>query len=205
MNIRINISKISNKPIILNIYSQTCPDLTLFDLPGVERIRVGECPKNIELITQNIATKYIEDPLTIILCVIPANSDIATSESLRMAKEIDMSGERTIAVLTKLDIMDEGTDGRKILLNEYIPLKLGYVGIKNRNKQDRINNISMKETKIKEKEFFKSHPAYNNLPSERYGIDSLINKLTQLYFKMVKENYPMIFKAINERKNSVEK
>ena len=108
----------------------------------------------------------LEDPLTIILCVIQANSDIATSESLRMAKEIDMSGERTIAVLTKLDIMDEGTDGRKILLNEYIPLKLGYVGIKNRNKQDRINNISMNETKIKEKEFCKSHPAYNNLPSE---------------------------------------
>ena len=205
LNIRINVSKISNKPIILNIYSQTCPDLTLFDLPGVERISIFQSPKNIELITQNIAIKYIEDPLTIILCVIPANSDIATSDSLRMAKEIDMSGERTIGVLTKLDIMDQGTDGRTILLNEHIPLKLGYVGIKNRNKQDRINNISMNETKIKEKEFFKSHPAYNNLPSELLGIDSLINKLTQLYFKMVKDNYPIIFKAINERKNSVEK
>ena len=87
LNILINVSKISNKPIILNIYSQTCPDLTLFDLPGVERISIFESPKNIELITQNIAIKYIEDPLTIILCVIPANSDIATSDSLRMAKE----------------------------------------------------------------------------------------------------------------------
>ena len=93
--------------------------------------------------------QYIDDPLTIILCVIPANSDIYTSDALRMAKEIDMSGKRTIGVITKLDIMDQGTDRRKTLLNEDVPLKLGYVGIRNKNKQDRINNLSMTETKKK--------------------------------------------------------
>ena len=64
---------------------------------------------------------------------------------------------RTIGVLTKLDIMDEGTNAKKILLNEVIPLKLGYVGVKNRSKEDRINKISKAETIRKEKEFFKSH------------------------------------------------
>lgn len=196
---------IVDKPIILNVYSQTCPDLTLIDLPGVERVPVGDCPKGIEKITKNIAKRYIDDPLTIILCVINANSDIFTSASLAMAKEIDESGERTVGVLTKLDIMPEGYDVRKFLLNEEIPLKLGYIGIKNRNKEDMINKLSMVETKIKEKEFFKSHPAYNNLPSELLGIDSLINKLTKLYFKMVKENCPIIVKSINERKKKVEK
>ena len=124
---------ISDKPIILNIYSQTCPDLTLIDLPGIERIEIGFCPKNIEVIALNIAKKYIDDPLTIILCIIQAISDIFTSDSLSMAKEIDENGERTIGVLTKLDIMDQGTYARKFLLNEEIPLKLGYVGIRNRS------------------------------------------------------------------------
>ena len=63
----------------------------------------------------------------------------------------------------------------------------------------------MVETKIKEKEFFKSHPAYHDLISELLGTDALINKLTKLYFKMVKENCPIIVNAINERIKSVEK
>ena len=199
------LSGIINKPIIMNIYSQTCPDLTLFDLPGIFRVPIGDCPRNIELITQNITQKYIEDPLTIILCVIRANSDIWTSGSLRMAKEIDESGERTIGILTKIDIMDQGTDVRKFLLNEEIPLKMGYVGMINRSKQDRVNKLSLAEAKIKEKEFFKSHSAYNDLSSELLGTEALINKLTKLYFKMVKENCPIIDNAINERIKKVEK
>ena len=204
-DVTINNRKISTKPIILNIYSRECPDLTLIDLPGLERIGIGFVPKNIEQIGHIIAQKYIQDPLTIILCVIPANSDIFTSDALRMAKDIDDSGERTIGVLTKLDIMDQGTDVRKDLLNEGIPLKLGYIGIKNRSKQDLVNNISMKETKLNEKEFFKTHPKYNDLSSELLGIDALINKLIKLYLKMVKDNCPMIVDVINEKKKKVEK
>lgn len=125
--------------------------MTLIDLPGVQRVKVGSCSRNIEEITLNIAKRYVDDPLTIILCIINANTDIATSDSLWLAKDIDKSGIRTIRVLTKLDIMDKGIDARKILLNEEIPLKLGYVGIKNRTKKDMINKLSMAETIIKEK------------------------------------------------------
>ena len=190
---------ILDKPIVLNVYSQTCPDLTLVDLPGVTRVPIEGQPKNIEEITKNMAIRYIEDPLTIILCVIAANSDIATSDGLKLAKEIDTSGSRTLGVLTKLDIMDAGTDARKALMNEEIPLKLGYVGVKNRSKLDLNNRISMAETKRKEKEFFKTHPAYKNLPAGNLGTEVLINKLTKIYFKIIRENLPRIVKAINDR------
>jgi dynamin 1-like protein len=121
-----------------------------------------------------------------------------------LAKEIDTTGSRTIGVLTKLDIMDHGTDARKALLNEEIPLKLGYVGVKNRSKQDLINKTSMAETQRKEKEFFKSHPAYKNLPAGHLGTEVLINKLTKIYFKIIRENLPKIVKAINERLKTAE-
>ena len=195
---------IIDKPIVLNVYSQTCPDLTLVDLPGVTRVPIGDQPKNIEEITKNMARRYAEDPLTIILCVIAANSDIATSDGLMLAKEIDTSGTRTLGVLTKLDIMDAGTDARKVLMNEEIPLKLGYVGVKNRSKQDLVNKLSMAETSKKEKEFFKSHPAYKNLPAGHLGTDVLINKLTKIYFRIIRENLPRIVKAINERLKTAE-
>ena len=195
---------IIDKPIVLNVYSQTCPDLTLVDLPGVTRVPIGDQPKNIEEITKNMARRYVDDPLTIILCVIAANSDIATSDGLMLAKEIDTTGSRTLGVLTKLDIMDAGTDARKALMNEEIPLKLGYVGVKNRSKQDLNNKISMAETARKEKEFFKSHPAYKNLPAGHLGTDVLINKLTKIYFRIIRENLPRIVKAINERVKTAE-
>ena len=195
---------IKDKPIILNVYSQTCPDLTLVDLPGITRVPVGDQPDNIEEITKNMAIRYIDDPLTIILCVIAANVDIATSDGLKLAKQIDVSGSRTLGVLTKLDIMDAGTDARKALMNEEIELKLGYVGVKNRSKQDLINKLSMAETSKKEKEFFKSHPVYKNLPSGHLGTDVLINKLTKIYFRIIRENLPRIIKAINDRVKSAE-
>ena len=195
---------IIDKPIVLNVYSQTCPDLTLVDLPGVTRVPIGDQPKNIEQITKDMARRYAEDPLTIILCVIAANSDIATSDGLKLAKEIDTTGTRTLGVLTKLDIMDAGTDARKALMNEEIPLKLGYVGVKNRSKQDLINKLSMAETSRKEREFFKSHPAYKNLPPGHLGTDVLINKLTKIYFRIIRENLPKIIKAINDRVKTAE-
>ena len=195
---------IIDKPIVLNVYSQTCPDLTLVDLPGVTRVPIGDQPKNIEQITKDMARRYAEDPLTIILCVIAANSDIATSDGLMLAKEIDVTGSRTLGVLTKLDIMDAGTDARKTLMNEEIPLKLGYVGVKNRSKQDLINKLSMEETSRKEKEFFKSHPVYRNIPAGHLGTDVLINKLTKVYFRIIRENLPRIIKAINDRVRTAE-
>ena len=89
-------------------------------------------------------------------------------------------------------------------MNEEIPLKLGYVGVKNRSKQDLVNKLSMAETSKKEKEFFKSHPAYKNLPAGHLGTDVLINKLTKIYFRIIRENLPRIVKAINERLKTAE-
>jgi hypothetical protein len=189
---------IVDSPIILNVYSPTCPDLTLIDLPGITRVPVGQQPKNIEEITKKMATKYCEDPMTIILCVVQANTDIATSDGLQMAKDIDREGKRTIGVLTKLDIMDKGTDAKKALMNEEVKLTLGYVGVKNRSKQDLMDKIPIKDAFKSEKDFFNNHPVYKKLPPGLVGTDVLIQKLTKIFFRMIREHLPTIIKAIND-------
>jgi vacuolar protein sorting-associated protein 1 len=73
---------IVDKPIVLQVFSHTCPDLTLIDLPGITRIAIGDQPKNIEQITRAMCHRYMSDPRTIILCVIPANADITNSDGL---------------------------------------------------------------------------------------------------------------------------
>jgi replication fork clamp-binding protein CrfC len=132
---------IVDQPIILNIHSPTCPDLTLVDLPGITRIPLkgSDQPDNIEEITKRMALKYVTDKRTIILCVIPANIDLVISEALKMAREVDPEGLRTIGVITKIDIMDKGTNAKKVLMGQEVGLRLGFVGVKLRSQQDIIN------------------------------------------------------------------
>lgn len=134
--------KIVDKPIVLHVYSPTCPDMSLIDLPGITRIPlVGtEQDEDIEEVTKRMCLKYTTDNRTIILCVIPANIDITTSEALQMARTIDPNGLRTIGVLTKVDIMDLGTNAKKTLMGQEVALRLGYVGVKLRSQQDIIDN-----------------------------------------------------------------
>ena len=199
-----NAKNITDKPIILSVHCITCPDLTLIDLPGITKVPVGEQPENVEEITRNIATKYINNNLTVILCVMSANNDIATSDGLQLAKEIDKNGTRTLGVLTKLDIMDEGTDASKMILNKEIELKLGYIGIINRSKKDLDNKLSMEEISKKEKEFFKSHHIYKKMNHNFFGTEALINKLTEIYFEKITQNLPKIIKSIDNNINKIQ-
>ena len=50
-----------------------------------------------------------------------------------MARQLDPTGSRTLGVLTKIDLMDAGTDAKNTLLNKTHRLKYGYVGIKGRS------------------------------------------------------------------------
>ena len=111
-------SNIVDKPIICQVFSPSCPDLTLIDLPGLTRIPLANSGQthDIEQVTKGMATRYITDTRTIILCVIPANADITTSEALQMAQKIDKNGIRTVGVITKIDIMDRGTNAKRLLM-----------------------------------------------------------------------------------------
>lgn len=113
------------EPISLKIYSTRVVNLTLVDLPGLTKVPVGDQPEDIELQIKELILKHIENPNSIILAVTAANTDLATSEALKMSKEVDPDGRRTLAVVTKLDLMDAGTDAIDILCGRVIPVKLG--------------------------------------------------------------------------------
>jgi len=60
---------------------------------------------------------------------------------------MDPLGERTLGCITKIDIMDRGTDARSLLLNKgEVPLKLGYIGIKNRSQADIQKNMTVADS-----------------------------------------------------------
>lgn len=63
-------------------------------------------------------------------------------------------------VLTKLDIMDRGTDAVGVLRNEAVPLQLGFVGVVLRSQEDIANRRSMADARAAERGFFEAHPEY---------------------------------------------
>eukprot|EP00331_Platyophrya_macrostoma_P003937 CAMPEP_0176413694 /NCGR_PEP_ID=MMETSP0127-20121128/4845_1 /TAXON_ID=938130 /ORGANISM="Platyophrya macrostoma, Strain WH" /LENGTH=665 /DNA_ID=CAMNT_0017793511 /DNA_START=36 /DNA_END=2033 /DNA_ORIENTATION=- len=187
---------IVDKEIVLTVYSPTAPDLTVIDLPGITRNPVGDQPKNIEEITRNMAERFVKDERTIILCVIAANADISTSDALQTAMRIDPKGDRTIGVITKIDIMDRGTNAKNMLTGKDIPLKLGYVGVKGRSQQDIHDKVKVKVALEAERQFFATNPTYSALPPGLTGTDALVTKLTKVLFQHIREYLPQIYKEI---------
>ena len=66
--------------------------LSLVDLPGMTKVPVGDQPDNIEEQIREMCLRHIGNPNSIILAVTAANTDIATSEALKLAKECDLDG-----------------------------------------------------------------------------------------------------------------
>jgi len=178
--------------------------LTIIDLPGITRIAIGDQPQNIGEITTNMVKRYCADPRTVILAVVPANQDMSTSDSIMIAKQLDPNGRRTLGVITKIDIMDKGVDARRMLMNEEIPLHLGFVGVKGRSQQDINNKMKVPEALKEEQKFFSSHPVYSTLPGDCCGTQSLIDKLTQVLFVLIKDNLPTLKKEIVRKREDNE-
>ncbi|CAG2111610.1 unnamed protein product, partial [Medioppia subpectinata] len=128
---------VSSKPINLKIYSPDVLDLTLVDLPGMTRVAVGDQPNDIEKLIENMILNYIKKDNCLILAVTAANQDLATSDALKLAKRVDPKGDRTIAVLTQLDIMNPGTNARDILNGKHkLQFKRDFIGVVNRSQKD---------------------------------------------------------------------
>ncbi|RMX44288.1 hypothetical protein pdam_00020694 [Pocillopora damicornis] len=151
---------ISSIPINLRVYSPHVLNLTLVDLPGMTKVPVGDQPPDIEMQIRSMLFQFITKPNCLVLAVSPANSDLANSDALKIAKEVDPEGVRTIGVITKLDLMDEGTDAREILENRVLPLRRGYIGVVNRSQADIDGRKDIKSALASERKFFLSHASY---------------------------------------------
>ena len=118
------------------------------------------------------------------------------SEALKLARHVDPLGRRTIGVLTKIDLMDHGTNALDILSGRVYPLKLGFIGVVNRSQQDIQGNKSLAEALKSESDFFKHHPAYRNM-ANRCGTQFLAKSLNTTLMAHIRERLPDIKARLN--------
>jgi len=195
---------VNNVPINLRVYSPHVLNLTLIDLPGMTRLALPGQPHDIEDQIRNMLITFIQNDNCLILAVSPANSDLANSDALKIAREVDPQGLRTIGVVTKLDLMDEGTDARDILENKQFPLRRGYVGVVNRGQKDIDNRKDIRAAVAGERKFFLSHPQYRHM-ADRMGTPFLQRTLSQQLTNHIRDTLPALRNKLQSQLLSMEK
>ena len=188
---------ISPVPIVLKIFSPRVVNLSLIDLPGITKIPVGDQPEDIELKIKKMIRLYIQNPNSLILAISPGNYDIANSDSLKLAREVDPEGERTLGVITKMDRVEDGTNVINILDGDVYHLSLGYVGVKCRNQKETEAGIHMLQALQNEKKFFDNHPVFKKY-SNRMGVPFLTRKLSEYLVEHVRRCVPLIRQKLDQ-------
>ncbi|KAJ9618986.1 mitochondrial dynamin GTPase Msp1 [Taxawa tesnikishii (nom. ined.)] len=164
---------VSDEPIQLRIYSPNVPDLSLIDLPGYIQVSGYDQPTELKERINALCEKYIQAP-NVILAISAADVDLANSTALRASRRVDPRGERTIGVITKMDLVDP-VRGAAMLSDRNYPLRLGYVGVVCRVPQQSHALFSRGSANItslitrNETAYFSSHPEY-------FGPDNTSNR-----------------------------
>ncbi|KAL1190881.1 Phragmoplastin DRP1E [Cardamine amara subsp. amara] len=196
--------QISPVPIHLSIFSPKVVNLTLVDLPGLTKVAIEGQPETIVEDIETMVRTYVDKPNCIILAISPANQDIATSDAIKLAKDVDPTGERTFGVLTKLDLMDKGTNALEVLEGRSYRLQHPWVGIVNRSQADINKNVDMMLARRKEREYFDTSPDYGHLAS-KMGSEYLAKLLSKNLESVIRSRIPSILSLINKSIEELER
>ena len=198
---------ISSEPIILKIFSPNVIDLTLVDLPGIVKVPIGDQPEDIDIQVKNLILEYISNPNALILAITPANSDIANSDGLKIAREVDPNYQRTMGIITKIDLMDKGTNAVADLQNKTLPLKLGYIGVICRSQEDTKNKKCIEDSIKAEEDFFYLHDEYSQV-KHLLGNKLLKVTLSNILIEHIKKSLPsikdMVYKELYDREKEMQ-
>ncbi|KAL5572115.1 hypothetical protein UlMin_021712 [Ulmus minor] len=172
-------------------------NLTLVDLPGLTKVAVEGQPDSIVQDIENMVRSYIEKPNCIILAISPANQDLATSDAIKISREVDPKVERTFGVLTKIDLMDKGTNAVDILEGKSYKLQFPWIGVVNRSQADINKSVDMIAARRREREYFSSTPEYSHL-AHRMGSEHLGKMLSKHLETVIKSRIPGLQSLISK-------
>ncbi len=166
---------------------------SVVDVPGIFR-KTTEGVTTIrdkEMVT-DMVVRYMENPRSVMLTVIPANVDIATQEILSMAEKYDGDGHRTLGVLTKPDLVDIGAETQVLELVEgkRHKLNLGWCMVRNLG-QGQLSDPNSDRAAV-EARFFSDRSPWNKLDKERVGVAALRSRLQEILASNIRREFPKV-------------
>ena len=195
---------VSADPIMLSIKSPNAPSLTLVDMPGLTKVATKDQPASTVSEIETMAKKFIASPNVVIVAVSAANADIATSDGIRVAKDADPNFERTLGILTKIDLMDKGTDAVEVLSGKALHLKLGWCAVVNRSQSDIQSGVDMPSARDAERKWFSDHAHVYGDMIDKTGTDTLVQTLTSILETQVRLKIPRIQETVAKSARGLE-
>lgn len=190
---------VTNEPVFVDIYGENLYDITMVDLPGLIKNPKKNQPENLEEEIENMVLNYIKQDNTFILAIINGCVDLANSASLKLSKKVDKDGVRTIGVITKLDLIDKGTNLVDLLNNKMYPLKHGYFGVINKTAE----HLSFDEGSKNELEIFLKKNIEYKPVFHLIGYKVLCKSIFNIFVDLALKQHPSVVKYVYDQLNSL--
>ncbi|TMW67010.1 hypothetical protein Poli38472_012126 [Pythium oligandrum] len=192
---------ISDDQIVIELCGPDLPNLTLTDLPGLVRTVGDHEDRSIIGRVRDMVNRFMKQERTIIIAVVPANVDMHNTEILQAATEADPDGTRTIAVVTKVDLVDAGAERavHDLLQNKKKHMRLGYHAVKCRNQKDLNDGMSIEQGLMQEQRFFREHEYWRHLKDHARGIKPLCERLVGILQDNIRRTLPSVIQEINSQ------
>jgi hypothetical protein len=193
----------------IKVRGNTALNLTIVDLPGIIQVPNDEQDDNDVDIVHALVDSYVANPRTIILAVVQAGNDISNQPIIKKSKKFDKDGERTIGVITKPDLINEGTQARIAALSrneDTTKLKLGFFMVKNPSPTEINDDIDTEAREKRELTYFASPPWKDaGLDRTRIGVGSLRKFLQELLSQHTERELPKVRDEVRTLLKSTEK
>lgn len=191
----------SRDVICLDIADSDLPNLSFIDLPGIiSAVEEGEDERNIDAV-RGMVEDHIQGK-TLILLTINMRDDTSNQGAVRLARLADEAGDRTIGVLTKADLIQEGEEDGwlAILEGSSHSLRHGYFITKHPSPKELENKISHSEARELEAKFFRTQDPWRKRQDlqSRMGTPRLTKELSNLLGALINQELPKLRKEAKE-------
>ncbi|KAF8839209.1 hypothetical protein BDN67DRAFT_1012512 [Paxillus ammoniavirescens] len=192
--------KFSRNVVAISIEDPDAIDLSFVDLPGLIQ---NEDQEVIELV-QDLTVRAISRPNTIILTTIPMSDDMQNQLSVRLAREADPDGERTIGVLTKPDTLGDGAVSAKRMWIDVIEghqhvLQHGYYCVRLPDDAQRTQRLSRAAFQRLEAEYFDTTLPWSEVTDRgRFGIPAFVSDISALLVRLIERCLPKLKQDVEQ-------
>ncbi|KAJ5870201.1 hypothetical protein N7455_005142 [Penicillium solitum] len=190
----------SNDLLRVEVSGPDRPHLTIVDLPGLIHSETRQQSATDVQLVQDVVQSYMREPRSVILAVVSAKNDFANQIVLRLARDADPSGIRTLGVISKPDVLVPGSESEasfvSLAKNQEVEFRLGWHVLKNMDSEK--GKSSLLDRNIQECEFF-SQGIWEELPPSLVGVDSLRTRLSGLLLGQIASELPSLINEINAK------